>query len=133
MSANLSPRDFQEIFREQEENENELARIELEQARLKLQLEQNKPVKTRDANARRRVELAEKELRAKEERQERRRQELERQVEFDRFASIFAIILEVGSLVAFYYALNLKRRGFLPPFFALVENHYSFLRRLLNF
>lgn len=90
MSANLSPRDIQEIFREQEENENELARIELEQARLKLQLEQNKPVKTRDANARRRVELAEKELRAKE----------ERQVEFDRFASIFAIISEVGSLVA---------------------------------
>ena len=33
MAINLSPRDFDNIFREQEENENELARIELDQAR----------------------------------------------------------------------------------------------------
>ena len=37
MAINLSPRDFNEIFREQEENENELARIELDQARQELQ------------------------------------------------------------------------------------------------
>lgn len=39
MAINLSPRDFNEIFREQEENENELARIELDQARQELQRE----------------------------------------------------------------------------------------------
>ena len=40
MAINLSPRDFDEIFREQEENENELARIELDQARQELQGEE---------------------------------------------------------------------------------------------
>lgn len=42
MAINLSPRDFDNIFREQEENENELARIELDQARQELQREKKR-------------------------------------------------------------------------------------------
>lgn len=72
MAINLSPRDFDNIFREQEENENELARIELDQARQELQREKNELARARNDIARRRIELAERELREKEARQERR-------------------------------------------------------------
>lgn len=56
MAINLSPRDFDNIFREQEENENELARIELDQARQELQREKNELARARNDIARRRIE-----------------------------------------------------------------------------
>ena len=81
MAINLSPRDFNEIFREQEENENELARA-------------------RNDIARRRIELAERELREKEARQERRRQQLERQRKTDNFALIMSYAISFATLAA---------------------------------
>ena len=81
MAINLSPRDFDNIFREQEENENELARA-------------------RNDIARRRIELAERELREKEARQERRRQQLERQRKTDNFALIMSYVISFATLAA---------------------------------
>ena len=98
MAINLSPRDFDNIFREQEENENELARIELDQARQELQREKNELARARNDIARRRIELAE--LREKEARQERRRQQLERQRKTDNFALIISYVISFATLAA---------------------------------
>ena len=100
MAINLSPRDFDNIFREQEENENELARIELDQARQELQREKNELARARNDIARRRIELAERELREKEARQERRRQQLERQRKTDNFALIISYVISFATLSA---------------------------------
>ena len=100
MAINLSPRDFDNIFREQEENENELARIELDQARQELQREKNELARARNDIARRRIELAERELREKEARQERRRQQLERQRKTDNFALIMSYVSSFATLAA---------------------------------
>ena len=97
MAINLSPRDFDNIFREQEENENELARIELDQARQELQREKNELARARNDIARRRIELAERELREKEARQERRRQ-LQRKT--DNFALIMSYVISFATLAA---------------------------------
>ena len=99
MAINLSPRDFDNIFREQEENENELARIELDQARQELQREKNELARARNDIARRRIELAERELREKEARQERRRQQLERR-KTDNFALIMSYVISFATLAA---------------------------------